>query len=149
VSLPVLCCGLSTSCGVDKVSDYTSTTLNSQMDGWLRPQVNHLGPYTLTRMLEPKLIPSKARVVNVVSVTHRLDKIRCAAAAAACLRRKASCLRRKASKHAALCPAQQHAPEHCCCHCVDVSSCSVAAVVRQCCGALRKPLHGCAAGHDW
>jgi hypothetical protein len=42
---------------------------------WL--QVNHLGPYTLTRMLEPKLIASKARVVNVVSVTHRLEKIRC------------------------------------------------------------------------
>lgn len=41
-------------------------------------QVNHLGPYTLTRMLEPKLIASKARLVNVVSVTHRLDKIRCA-----------------------------------------------------------------------
>lgn len=40
-------------------------------------QVNHLGPYTLTRMLEPKLIASKARVVNVVSVTHRIDKIRC------------------------------------------------------------------------
>lgn len=39
-------------------------------------QVNHLGPYTLTRMLEPKLIASKARVVNVVSVTHRIDKIR-------------------------------------------------------------------------
>lgn len=41
-------------------------------------QVNHLGPYTLTRMLEPKLIASKARIVNVVSVTHRLDKIRSA-----------------------------------------------------------------------
>lgn len=39
-------------------------------------QVNHLGPYTLTRMLEPKLIASKARVVNVVSVTHRFAKIR-------------------------------------------------------------------------
>lgn len=45
-------------------------------------QVNHLGPYTLTRMLEPKLIASKARVVNVVSVTHRLEKIRCQAAGA-------------------------------------------------------------------
>lgn len=39
-------------------------------------QVNHLGPYTLTRLLEPKLIASKARVVNVVSVTHRATQIR-------------------------------------------------------------------------
>ena len=46
-------------------------------------QVNHLGPYTLTRMLEPKLVASKARVVNVVSVTHRLDKIRYPAGTAA------------------------------------------------------------------
>ncbi len=34
-------------------------------------QVNHLGPYTLTRLLEPKLVASKARVVTVASVTHR------------------------------------------------------------------------------
>lgn len=39
-------------------------------------QVNHLGPYTLTRMLEGKLVNSKARVVNVVSVTHRLTKLK-------------------------------------------------------------------------
>jgi NAD(P)-dependent dehydrogenase (short-subunit alcohol dehydrogenase family) len=39
-------------------------------------QVNHLGPYTLTRMLEPKLVTSKARVVNVASVTHRITTIK-------------------------------------------------------------------------
>lgn len=39
-------------------------------------QVNHLGPYTLTRLLEAKLVASKARVVNVVSVTHRFAKIK-------------------------------------------------------------------------
>jgi WW domain-containing oxidoreductase len=38
--------------------------------------VNHLGPYTLTRLLEKKLVASKARVVNVVSVTHRITTIR-------------------------------------------------------------------------
>jgi WW domain-containing oxidoreductase len=42
----------------------------------VRAQVNHLGPYTLTRMLEAKLVDSKARVVNVVSVTHRFAKIK-------------------------------------------------------------------------
>ncbi len=35
------------------------------------PQTNHLGPYTLTRLLEKKLVASKARVVTVASVTHR------------------------------------------------------------------------------
>lgn len=39
-------------------------------------QVNHLGPYTLTRMLESKLVNSKARVVNVASVTHRITRIK-------------------------------------------------------------------------
>jgi hypothetical protein len=39
-------------------------------------QVNHLGPYTLTRLLEKKLVDSKARVVNVCSVTHRMTKLR-------------------------------------------------------------------------
>jgi NAD(P)-dependent dehydrogenase (short-subunit alcohol dehydrogenase family) len=39
-------------------------------------QVNHLGPYTLTRLLEKKLVASKARVVNVVSVTHRITTIK-------------------------------------------------------------------------
>ncbi|GIL92709.1 hypothetical protein Vretimale_19417 [Volvox reticuliferus] len=34
-------------------------------------QTNHLGPYTLTRLLEKKLVDSKARVVTVASVTHR------------------------------------------------------------------------------
>ncbi|PNH06526.1 WW domain-containing oxidoreductase [Tetrabaena socialis] len=34
-------------------------------------QTNHLGPYTLTRLLERKLVASKARVVTVASVTHR------------------------------------------------------------------------------
>ncbi|PNW72029.1 hypothetical protein CHLRE_16g685400v5 [Chlamydomonas reinhardtii] len=34
-------------------------------------QTNHLGPYTLTRLLEKKLVASKARVVTVASVTHR------------------------------------------------------------------------------
>ncbi|MEW5298527.1 MAG: hypothetical protein WDW36_001641 [Sanguina aurantia] len=34
-------------------------------------QTNYLGPYTLTRLLEPKLVASKARVVTVSSVTHR------------------------------------------------------------------------------
>lgn len=36
-----------------------------------RPQTNHLGPYTLTRLLEKKLVESKARVVTLGSVTHR------------------------------------------------------------------------------
>ena len=39
-------------------------------------QVNHLGPYTLTRLLEAKLVASKARVVNVASVTHRITRIK-------------------------------------------------------------------------
>lgn len=39
-------------------------------------QVNHLGPYTLTRLLEAKLVASKARVVMVVSVTHRITTIK-------------------------------------------------------------------------
>ncbi|GLC47990.1 hypothetical protein PLESTB_000047100 [Pleodorina starrii] len=34
-------------------------------------QTNHLGPYTLTRLLEKKLVASRARVVTVASVTHR------------------------------------------------------------------------------
>lgn len=42
----------------------------------LPAQVNHLGPYTLTRLLEKKLVASKARVVNVVSVTHRITTIK-------------------------------------------------------------------------
>lgn len=42
----------------------------------LLTQVNHLGPYTLTRMLESKLVASKARVVNVASVTHRITRIK-------------------------------------------------------------------------
>lgn len=36
-----------------------------------RLQTNHLGPYTLTRLLEKKLVDGKARVVTVASVTHR------------------------------------------------------------------------------
>lgn len=35
-------------------------------------QTNHLGPYTLTRLLEKKLIDSKARVVTVASILHRM-----------------------------------------------------------------------------
>lgn len=42
----------------------------------MHPQVNHLGPYTLTRLLESKLAASKARVVNVASVTHRITRIK-------------------------------------------------------------------------
>ncbi len=34
-------------------------------------QTNYLGPYTLTRLLEGKLIAGSARVVTVCSVTHR------------------------------------------------------------------------------
>ncbi|GAB4813415.1 hypothetical protein N2152v2_000461 [Parachlorella kessleri] len=38
-------------------------------------QVNYLGPYTLTRLLEPVLLASApARVVNVSSVTHRYGR---------------------------------------------------------------------------
>ncbi|KAF6266198.1 hypothetical protein COO60DRAFT_441720 [Scenedesmus sp. NREL 46B-D3] len=39
-------------------------------------QVNHLGPYTLTRLLEPKLLASAARVVFVSSIVHRFAAIR-------------------------------------------------------------------------
>ncbi|KAG2492105.1 hypothetical protein HYH03_009596 [Edaphochlamys debaryana] len=38
-------------------------------------QVNYLGPYALTRLLEPKLVASRARVVCVSSVTHRCYEI--------------------------------------------------------------------------
>lgn len=40
------------------------------------PQTNHLGPYTLTRLLEKKLVASKARVVTVASVAHRTTTLR-------------------------------------------------------------------------
>lgn len=43
-------------------------------------QTNHLGPYTLTRLLEKKLVESKARVVTVASVTHRMVTIKDAVA---------------------------------------------------------------------
>eukprot|EP00798_Chlamydomonas_sp_ICE-L_P023280 gene23280-30513_t len=39
-------------------------------------QTNHLGPYTLTRLLEKKLVSSKARVVTVASVTHRTTLVK-------------------------------------------------------------------------
>mmetsp|Transcript_24448 Transcript_24448/g.53399 ORF Transcript_24448/g.53399 Transcript_24448/m.53399 type:complete len:355 (+) Transcript_24448:113-1177(+) len=39
-------------------------------------QTNHLGPYTLTRLLERKLVASKARVVTVASVLHRTTRIK-------------------------------------------------------------------------
>lgn len=39
-------------------------------------QTNHLGPYTLTRLLEDKLVKSQARVVTVASVTHRRVRIK-------------------------------------------------------------------------
>eukprot|EP00878_Enallax_costatus_P001002 GHUV01001134.1.p1 GENE.GHUV01001134.1~~GHUV01001134.1.p1 ORF type:complete len:354 (+),score=120.84 GHUV01001134.1:515-1576(+) len=54
---------------------YTKKSFTDQGVGMLT-QVNHLGPYTLTRLLEEKLVASKARVVNVVSVTHRFAKIK-------------------------------------------------------------------------
>lgn len=39
-------------------------------------QTNYLGPYTLTRLLEKKLVASKARVVTVASVLHRMASIK-------------------------------------------------------------------------
>ncbi|MEW5310781.1 MAG: hypothetical protein WDW38_002545 [Sanguina aurantia] len=39
-------------------------------------QTNHLGAYKLTRLLEKKLVASKARIVTVSSVTHRIVTIR-------------------------------------------------------------------------
>ncbi|WIA15774.1 hypothetical protein OEZ85_002389 [Tetradesmus obliquus] len=39
-------------------------------------QINHLGPYTLTRLLEAKLAASRARVVFVSSIVHRFAAIR-------------------------------------------------------------------------
>lgn len=54
---------------------YTKKSFTEQGVGMLT-QVNHLGPYTLTRLLEKKLVASKARVVNVVSVTHRITTIK-------------------------------------------------------------------------
>lgn len=39
-------------------------------------QVNYLGGYTLTRLMEKKLVAGKARVVHVASVTHRITRIR-------------------------------------------------------------------------
>eukprot|EP00879_Flechtneria_rotunda_P005095 GHRR01005374.1.p1 GENE.GHRR01005374.1~~GHRR01005374.1.p1 ORF type:complete len:366 (+),score=91.50 GHRR01005374.1:533-1630(+) len=51
-----------------------ATDLPSATVGFM--QVNHLGPYTLTRLLEKQLVDSKARVVNVVSVTHRITTIK-------------------------------------------------------------------------
>ncbi|KAF5827890.1 hypothetical protein DUNSADRAFT_18581 [Dunaliella salina] len=39
-------------------------------------QTNYLGPYTLTRLLEKKLVSSKARVVTVASITHRTARIK-------------------------------------------------------------------------
>ncbi|CAG9464931.1 unnamed protein product [Pedinophyceae sp. YPF-701] len=42
-------------------------------------QINYLGPYTLTRLLEPTLLASApCRVVNVASVTHRFAFIKSA-----------------------------------------------------------------------
>ncbi|PNH04950.1 WW domain-containing oxidoreductase [Tetrabaena socialis] len=38
-------------------------------------QVNFLGPYQLTRLLEAKLVAGKARIVTVSSVTHRCYEI--------------------------------------------------------------------------
>jgi len=54
---------------------YTPKSFTEQGVGMLT-QVNHLGPYTLTRLLEAKLVASKARVVNVTSVTHRITTIK-------------------------------------------------------------------------
>jgi hypothetical protein len=42
----------------------------------LLSQINHLGPYTLTRLLEAKLAASAARVVFVSSIVHRFAAIR-------------------------------------------------------------------------
>ena len=42
----------------------------------LVPQTNHLGPYTLTRLLEKKLVDSGARVVTVASVLHRMVTVK-------------------------------------------------------------------------
>ena len=39
-------------------------------------KTNHLGPYTLTRLLEKKLIDSGARVVTVASVLHRMVTVK-------------------------------------------------------------------------
>ena len=40
------------------------------------PQVNYLGPFLLTRLLEPCLVASApSRVVNVSSVTHRYGRL--------------------------------------------------------------------------
>eukprot|EP00892_Ulva_mutabilis_P003516 jgi/Ulvmu1/1536/UM011_0266.1 len=41
-------------------------------------QVNYLGPFLLTRLLEARLWQSRARVVNVSSVMHRVSRIPCA-----------------------------------------------------------------------
>lgn len=43
---------------------------------FLTLQTNHLGAYKLTRLLEKKLVASKARIVTVSSVTHRIVTIR-------------------------------------------------------------------------
>ncbi|KAL6750425.1 hypothetical protein V8C86DRAFT_2813036 [Haematococcus lacustris] len=39
-------------------------------------QTNFLGPYTLTRLLEKKLVSSKARIVTVASIKHREVRIK-------------------------------------------------------------------------
>jgi len=39
-------------------------------------QTNYLGPYTLTRLLEKKLVASKARIVTVASIKHRETRIK-------------------------------------------------------------------------
>ena len=39
-------------------------------------QTNHLGPYTLTRLLEGKLAASKGRVVMVASIMHRTTRLK-------------------------------------------------------------------------
>lgn len=54
---------------------YIKKSFTEQGVGMLT-QVNHLGPYTLTRLLEGKLVANKARVVNVTSVTHRITTIK-------------------------------------------------------------------------
>lgn len=40
-----------------------------------RVQVNYLGPFLMTRLLESQLLQCRARVVNVSSVMHRVSLI--------------------------------------------------------------------------
>jgi len=59
-----------------KNKTHTTTTKPTNQQYKQQRQVNHLGPYTLTRLLEKKLVASKARVVSVCSVTHRMTRLR-------------------------------------------------------------------------